>query len=191
MRPPCSYTPRSHSIQTASINGQVHACVWRHFLPWQTHASQKSQIAPTYGNWNFKYFIWFHLLVANTNHSKSSGKHSRMLDHTIACLLHAFRFAALCTNWKTLNALAEIAKCSRFLLTLALIALKFNEQMKISTYYMLLLMHLLMSFWLPTSIDALHGTSASDTVLVRISFCRIFCFSAFLRWPVFFLGILR
>lgn len=40
-----------------------------------------------------------------------------------------------------------------------------------------------------TSIAAFDGTSANGTTLLRISFWRSFCFSAFFRWPVFFFGI--
>ena len=43
---PWSHTPRSHSTHSASVSGQAQACVLRHFLPWQTQASQKSHIAP-------------------------------------------------------------------------------------------------------------------------------------------------
>lgn len=43
---PWSQTLLSHSIHSASARGQMHACVLRHFLPWHTQASQKSQIAP-------------------------------------------------------------------------------------------------------------------------------------------------
>lgn len=45
--PPWSHTPRSHSTHSASVSGQAQAWVLRHFLPWQTQASQKSHIAPT------------------------------------------------------------------------------------------------------------------------------------------------
>lgn len=43
---PWSQTPRSHSMQSASARGQEQAWVLRHFLPWQTQASQKSHTAP-------------------------------------------------------------------------------------------------------------------------------------------------
>ncbi len=43
---PCSHTPRLHSKHDASTRTQVQAWVVRHFRPWHTHASQKSQIAP-------------------------------------------------------------------------------------------------------------------------------------------------
>jgi len=62
--------------------------------------------------------------VANgANHSwKSSGIHARMFDHTVASLEHAFDLATLCTNGQTLHTLAEIAKGTRLLLLLALVA---------------------------------------------------------------------
>lgn len=47
-------------------------------------------------------------------------------------------------------------------------------------------------FWhLSHSMGTLHGCAARSTFsrALRISFCRNFCFSAFFRWPVFFLGI--
>lgn len=43
---PCSHTLRSHSMQSASHRGQEQACVLKHFFPWHTQASQKSQMAP-------------------------------------------------------------------------------------------------------------------------------------------------
>lgn len=43
---PWSHTPRSHSMQSASVSGQAQAWVLRHFLLWQTQASQKSHTAP-------------------------------------------------------------------------------------------------------------------------------------------------
>lgn len=43
---PCSHTLRSHSTQSASDSGQLQAWLLKHFLPWQTHASQKSHTAP-------------------------------------------------------------------------------------------------------------------------------------------------
>ena len=49
--PPWSQTPLSHSIQEASVRGQVQAWVVRHLRPWQTQASQKSQIAPWRRSW--------------------------------------------------------------------------------------------------------------------------------------------
>lgn len=48
-------------------------------------------------------------------------------------------------------------------------------------------------FWhLSHSMGMLQGWAAKSTFsrAFRISFCRNFCFSAFFRWPVFFLGIL-
>lgn len=63
--------------------------------------------------------------VANgANHSrKSSGIHSRMLDHTVASLEHALYLATLRTNGQTLDTLAEIAKGTRLLFLFALIAI--------------------------------------------------------------------
>lgn len=45
---PWSQTPRSHSMQSASVRGHAQAWVLRHFLPWHTQASQKSHTAPFY-----------------------------------------------------------------------------------------------------------------------------------------------
>ena len=40
-------THLSHSMQTASLKAHPQAWTERHFLPWHTQASQKSQMAPT------------------------------------------------------------------------------------------------------------------------------------------------
>ena len=35
------------AVTGPTCSTHAHACVERHFFPWQTHASQKSQTAPT------------------------------------------------------------------------------------------------------------------------------------------------
>lgn len=52
---PWSQTPRSHSMQSASARGHEQAWVLRHFLPWQTQASQKSHTAPLWIKTGFTY----------------------------------------------------------------------------------------------------------------------------------------
>lgn len=66
---PCSQTPLSHSIHSPPLSAHSHACVVRHFLLWQTKASQKSQIAPWNRLWQNVIFKksqylsgWLHLI---------------------------------------------------------------------------------------------------------------------------------
>lgn len=63
--------------------------------------------------------------IANrTDHAETGGEHAHMLDHTVARFQHAFNFAALCTDRQTLHTLTEVAEGTRFLLSLALVALQ-------------------------------------------------------------------
>lgn len=59
----------------------------------------------------------------SADHTEAGDKGAGMLDDTIAALCHALYLAALCANWKLLHLLAKVAKCSRFLLALALVTL--------------------------------------------------------------------
>lgn len=64
---PWSHTPRSHSMQSASVRGQTQAWVLRHFLLWHTQASQKSHTAPFWKRQQrrrFETFAWFPLKCA-------------------------------------------------------------------------------------------------------------------------------
>lgn len=64
----------------------------------------------------------FTKVTDSTNHPHSSGKHC-MFNDTVSSLAHAFLFSALSTHRKSLNVRAEVAECSRLLLSLALITL--------------------------------------------------------------------
>lgn len=59
-----------------------------------------------------------------TDHAEAGSEHTRMTDNTIARLQHAFDFAALRTDGQALHTLTEVAEGTRFLFSLAFVALK-------------------------------------------------------------------
>lgn len=145
--PPWSQTPRSHSWQTASIRGQVQAWAVRHRLPWQTHASQWSQIAPWEStsrvitesfwakrDWNDTY-----------HHTEACGEYSCVSNDTVSGLQHAFDLAAVGAYRESLNALTEVTEGSTLLLSIALVALLecSNKSKTLSRVYDLFIIPLL------------------------------------------------
>lgn len=124
-----------------------------------------------------------------SNHPQSRGKNSRMSHNAVPGLQHALHLAAMRTYRKTLQTLTKIAKRPRLLLPS-----KWRKLISIQTISqkqeICLTNELSNYFWhFSHSIGALHGKSANETSRFRISFCRSFCFSAFLRCPVFFFGM--
>jgi len=57
-----------------------------------------------------------------SDHAQSSGVDSGMLHHTVSRLQHALDLSTLSANRQSLQTLAEVAKCSRLLFLLALVA---------------------------------------------------------------------
>ena len=65
---PCPQTFLSHSIHSASVKAQLQAWLLKHFLLWQTQASQKSQTAP-WNEWSdLRYILTY---VDSLNNHKS------------------------------------------------------------------------------------------------------------------------
>lgn len=121
---------------------------------------------------------------ATYHHAEPGGEDAAVLHHTVSRLEHALGLSAVATHGQTLQGLAKVAKRSQLLLPLTSVALLyehniFNRKIAMTNTNS------------QVTMLALHAQSASGLLSldVLISFWRSFCFSAFLRWPVFFLGI--
>lgn len=67
-------------------------------------------------------------ITNRTDHAQTGGEYARMFDHTVARLQHAFDFATLSADRKTLHTLTEVAKGTRLLFALAFVALQMETK---------------------------------------------------------------